>query len=140
MRTSDQDKYYQLSYYTLEHPDKDYFIHQHIVDAYTAQKADENSKPISIIFSLAGLYLYLERNYSGRQVQLAHMKMAGNKKGWPIIKLPVYRGEITVSEVLATPAGSRRDNMIREWCSSVWQAYTNSHGSIAALVKKQLGI
>ncbi len=66
-----QEQYYELSFYTLAHPDKD-FIHQHIVDAYAAQTASEKTKPITIYFSLAGLYLFIEKDYTGRQVQKAH--------------------------------------------------------------------
>lgn len=135
MEKTDQDLYHELAYYTLGHPDKIYFIHQHVVDAYTAQKADKKTKPIAITFALAGLYLYLEKNYSGRQVQMAHIKMTKNKKVWPVIKLPELRGDITISEVLNQAPGIKRDVMIKKWCISVWQAFENSHETIASLVK-----
>src|SRR5262249_50414598 len=64
----DQEAYYELAGYTLVHPDPA-FIHQYIVDAYAAQHADAHCKPISISFALAGLYLHLERGYSGKAVQ-----------------------------------------------------------------------
>jgi hypothetical protein len=51
-----QEAYNELAYYTLSKHDS-YFIRQHIVDAYTAQAADSNTKSIGIVFSLAGLYL-----------------------------------------------------------------------------------
>ncbi len=73
-----QEQFHELSFYTLSLQDK-YFIHQHIVDAYAAQTADINTKPIKIIFSLVGLYLFIEKKYTGREVQLAHMQMAKNK-------------------------------------------------------------
>ncbi len=135
-----QDAFNELSYYTLAHPDKIYFIHQHIVDAWQAQTADPYTKPIGLIFSLAGLYLCVEKKYSGRQVQLVHMKMAQNKKEWPKIDLPDHRGSITVTDVLKTAPGDKRDLMIRDWCDSVWKAYRNCHETIAALVKKESGI
>ena len=77
---STTDDFHELTFYTLAHPDAAYFIHQHIVDAYQAQTADEHTKPIAIIFSLAGLYLFAEQGYTGKMVQQVHMKMAGNKK------------------------------------------------------------
>ncbi len=123
----------ELSFYSLSHPDAVYFIHQHVVDAYKAQTADENTKPIGLIFSLIGLYLYLEKNYTGRQVQLAHMKLANNKKVWPKIELPKDRGQITITDVLKAEPGEARDLMIKEWCRSVWAAYKTSHETIAAL-------
>ena len=76
----------------------------------------------AITFALAGLYLLIEKGYSGRRVQQMHMQMAENKKVWPTINLPKLRGEITISEVLASPPGEKRDEMIKKWCSSVWQA------------------
>ncbi len=56
IKESEQEKYYELAYYTLSHPDPA-FIHQHAVDAFTAQNANAGSKPISITFALIGLYL-----------------------------------------------------------------------------------
>jgi hypothetical protein len=140
MQPSSQDQFNEVSFYTLAHADTIYFIHQHIVDAYQAQMADSNTKPIALTFSLAGLYLFLEKNYSGRQVQQAHMKLAQNKKAWPQFELPKNRGEITVATVLAATPGKERDLMIRKWCESVWQAYKSSHQTIASLVNKDLGV
>ncbi len=59
MDRSDQEAYNELSYYTLSHPDPA-FIHQNIVDAYTAQHAGQDTKPIAITFALIGLYLSVE--------------------------------------------------------------------------------
>jgi len=47
----EQEKYYELSCYTLAHPDPQ-FIHQHVVDAFMAQTADQNTKSIGITFAL----------------------------------------------------------------------------------------
>ena len=135
-----EEAFHKLSFYTLAHPDMIYFIHQHIVDAYQAQTASATSKPIGLIFSLVGLYLYIEKGYTGRQVQQMHMKLAQNKKEWPEIKLPGKRGAITVSEVLKKQPGEERDKMIHNWCVSVWNAYSESHQTIEALVKAKLGI
>ena len=130
-----QEKFYELSYYTLAHPDPA-FIHQHIVDAYAAQTADENSKPIAVAFGLIGLCLYLEKNYTGKQVQSAHMALARRKREWPKFELPEERGNITVADVLSEPAGPKRDAKIREWCASVWQAYSESHQKVLDLLSK----
>lgn len=95
-----------------------------------AQTANPDTKPISIIFSLVGLYLFVEKNYTGRQVQQIHMQMAKNKKTLPTIILPAKRGDINVSDVLAKPTGQERDKMIRNWCASVWEAYQSSREAI----------
>jgi hypothetical protein len=138
--TSQQDEFNELSFYTLAHPDMVYFIHQHIVDAFQAQTANQDTKPIGLIFSLLGLYLFLEKGYTGRQVQQAHMRLAQNKKAWPQLPLPAQRGAITVSSVLKSEPGPDRDQKIKEWCSSVWNAYADWHSTIAALAKTELSL
>jgi hypothetical protein len=131
-------EFHELLFYTLGHPDRVYFIHQHCVDAFTAQTADEDTKPIGLVFALIGLYLFLEKGYTGRAVQLAHMKMAENKKAWPRHPLPAERGEITVTDVLKTTPGQERDLMIKSWCTYVWNAYHDWHPTIAALAATEL--
>src|SRR5579859_431782 len=126
MSAISDDLYAELAYYTLAHANPGYFIHQHFVDAYFAQTAGASAKPLGLTFALAGLCLFVEQGYSGRQVQLAHMQMAKNKV-WPTIRLPQQRGEITITHVLKAPAGEARDAMIKKWCVSVWEAYSDSH-------------
>ena len=125
---TDSKLFEELSYYTLSHPDSDYFIHQLIVDAFTAQTADKDTKRISLVFSLVGLYLLIEKNYTGKQIQRAHTVLANYKEHLPIIKLPENRGEITISEVLKSELN--RDEMIKKWCSSVWKEYESSKEEI----------
>ena len=125
----------ELSFYTLSHQDSS-FIHQHIVDAHGAQTADEETKSIKIVFSLAGLYLYLERDFSGKQIQQFHLKMSENKKQWPKIVLPENRGEIDVSDVLAVLPGQERDKMIRKWCETVWDSYKDNRSVVVDLVEQ----
>src|SRR2546423_10926393 len=132
-----QKKFYELSYYTLAHPDPA-FTHQHIVDAFTAQTADQDSKPIAVAFALIGLCLYLEKNYTGKQVQLAHMALARRKREWPKFDLPQAKGDITVVDVLSEPAGPTRDAKIRDWCASVWQAYSESHQKVLEVLSTYL--
>ncbi len=132
-----QDLYNELAYYTLAHPDPS-FIHQLVVDAYTAQNADGSTKPIAIAFALIGLYLHLEKGYSGRQVQQAHMRLANRNKRWPSIVLPSHRGDITAANVLAAPPGPDRDQMIERWCRSVWDACNDVHEQVRQLVQDYL--
>jgi hypothetical protein len=135
---TDQQLYYQLSYYTLSHRDSE-FIHQCIVDAFTAQTATEKTKPIAISFALIGLYLAVEKHWTGRQVQLAHMLLSKKRKSWLTHDLPKDRGSITVSDVLKVPEGPHRDEMIVKWCASVWKAFESSHQKVIDLVHKELG-
>jgi hypothetical protein len=134
---SDQDLYNQLADYTLTHLDPS-FIHQEVVDAYAAQHATEKSKPVYLTFALVGLYLFLEKGYTGRQVQLAHMQMAKRRKNWPKFEIPENRGNITIEAVLAAKPGPERDEMIRKWCQSTWDAYSSVHKQIHDLVKSEL--
>ena len=138
-RISEKDMYHQLSFYTLSHALPS-FIHQHIVDAYAAQHAADNSKTITTVFALVGLYLTLEKNYSGRQVQRAHMKLARKRKDWPRLSPPQNTGGFNVFDVMHALPGADRDKAILKWCSSVWDSWRESHQKIADLVHAELGI
>lgn len=138
MMVTDREVYDDLCAYTLSHGDPS-FIHQHVVDAYAAQHADKDSKPIGVTFALAGLYLHVERGLSGRQVQLAHMRMAKAKRSWPEFSLPVDRGPVTAGEVMDAPPGPERDREIHRWCASVWKSLSENRERVTALLK-ELGI
>ena len=131
---SEQDAYHELSAYTLTHGDVA-FIHQHVVDAHAAQRADASTKRITLSFALAGLYLHVEKQWSGRQVQLAHMKMARRKREWPVFELPSNRGSVTAAHVLSHPAGPERDKAIDDWCASVWAAFRDNRAAVIVLLE-----
>ena len=135
----DDELYNELAFYTLAHRDPA-FIHQHLVDAFTAQHADESTKPIATVFALIGLYLYLEKGFTGKQVQQMHMRLARRRKQWPQLPQPSERVTITIADVLSVPPGKARDQKIRDWCESVWQAWQSSRSQIVALVKQELDI
>src|SRR5262245_3539103 len=119
---TEEEAYHELCAYTLSHGDAA-FIHQHVVDAYMAQHATDATKPIGTTFALVGLYLLIEKHYSGKQVQQVHMKLSQRKEQWPHFTLPKSRGAITSMEVVAAPAGPQRDQAIHAWCASVWSAF-----------------
>lgn len=129
--------YHALCAYTLEHALTDpAFIHQHVVDAQAAQNADAQTKPIGLTFALVGLYLHLERGFSGRQVQRAHMQLGKQKRAWPALALPADRGPMTAEDVMAAEAGSARDRAIDAWCASVWDAYRGHRAVVEALLRE----
>jgi Family of unknown function (DUF5946) len=136
---ADEELYNELAYYTLSHPDPS-FIHQHVVDAYAAQYASEKTKAIQLVFALVGLYLYVDKGFTGRKVQKAHMQLAKRRKNWERPPLPRTRGAIGIRDVMAAPAGRGRDLLIREWCVSVWNAWSKEREQIVTLVKNELGI
>ena len=112
-------------------------MHQHVVDAWAAQYATADSKPIGVFFALMGLYLHLEHGFTGRAVQLAHMKLAQRPEPWPVGPLPVKRGDTTAAHVLAVPPGPERDAAISRWAASVWAPYTPQRGAVDALLRRR---
>ena len=126
--------YEELQCYTLARGDST-FIHQHVVDAWAAQQADVQTKPIALAFALVGLCLHLERGFTGRQVQQAHMVLSKRSKHWPPFQLPQERGAVTSITVMAAPPGPERDRAIDDWCASVWNAFRDSHQAVAELLK-----
>ena len=127
--------YNELCCYTLEHGDPA-FLHQHVVDAFMAQHADERTKPIGVAFALVGLYLHVVKGFSGKQVQRTHMTLAQRKRTWPTFALPRERGDLTVADVMTKDAGPDRDAAIDQWCASVWNAYRASHHAVIELLRE----
>lgn len=66
--------YHELCYYSLPHNGPE-FIRQHVVVAIGAQEASSDATPIRLLFALVGLYLHVERGFTGREVQRAHAKL-----------------------------------------------------------------
>jgi hypothetical protein len=103
------------------------FILQNVVDAHHAQIATDETKPIVIIMALVGLYLHVEREFTGLQVQQAHMQLGRTRQQWPRIVLPRSRGALTAEHVMQAAEGDERDAAISEWCRSVWTAYADDN-------------
>ncbi len=135
----DQDLYNRLAVYTLELGDPE-FIHQHIVDAYAVQHAEAGTKPIAIVFGLIGLYLYVEKDFTGRQVQRAHMQLSRHRRQWVAPPIPKRRATIGVADVVAASPGLERQAMIHRWCEAVWQDWQSSRDEIVRLAHQELGI
>jgi hypothetical protein len=125
--------YDELYVYTMGRPG---FVLQHVVDAFAVQTAKNDSKPIVVVFGLVGLYLHVEKQFTGRQVQEVHMKLGRTKRSWPSIYLPEDRGSMTVIDVLAASVGPERDLAIAAWCRSVWTAFGCNRQSIIALMRE----
>ena len=132
---SAEDSYHALSAYTWTRGDPE-FCHQHVVDAFAAQSATERTKPIAITFALVGLYLFVERQWTGRQVQRVHTRLAEKKRAWPTLELPRERGATTAADVLRAAAGPDRDRAILEWCRAVWAAHIQNRDAVVALLSE----
>lgn len=130
--------YGELTAYTLTLQDPE-FIHQLAIDTYTAQHASANIKPIGLTFALVGLYLACEHNYTGKQVQKAHMLLAATPKRWPQWQLPTKKAALTVQDVLNAPE-SERQQMIKQWQQAIWQIWASEQGKVAELVHERLTV
>jgi len=128
--------YDELYVYTMGHGDPA-FILQHVVDAFAAQTATKETKPITLTFALVGLYLHIEKHFSGRQVQRAHMRLGARKQQWPNLLLPGERGTMGPGDVMSAEAGPARDAAIDAWCRSVWTAFHANRGAIAAWLEER---
>lgn len=106
-----------------------------MVDAWAAQQADADTKPITLAFALAGLYLHVEKGLTGRQVQQMHMLMAKRQRDWPRFVLPEKRGDITVEWVMSHLPGPGRDRAINEWCCSVWEVFRSNRDAVIELLR-----
>jgi hypothetical protein len=123
--------FYNLTCWTRVQGDQK-FIHQHAVDAYAAQHSGEKMRPITTWFALIGLFLALERGYSGRRVQQAHTKIGKRKREWPRLSPPKHPGDLTVMNVIsARDAG--RDEMLMRWAASVWKSWAQAHQQVKEL-------
>jgi len=121
--------------YTLALRDAE-FIHQHVVDAFAAQRAEAGTKPITLAFALVGLYLAVEKGRTGREVQQVHTRLARRRRDWPPFQIPQERGSIRVSAVVATPEGAERIEAIRAWCRTVWSAFARNREAVVQLLRE----
>ena len=131
--------YHELCAYTLSLGDAE-FIHQHVVDAYAAQTPDATSKPIRVAFALFGLYLHVERGYTGRQVQRVHMGLAKQKRVWPTFLPPTNPTAMTARDVIRAAEGPARDRAIHEWAAAVWRDWSASHAQVREYLRTEMGL
>jgi hypothetical protein len=136
MSSTEREAYDELCGYTLTHGDPA-FIHQHVIDAFAAQTATDTSKPIHVTFALVGLYLYLEKGFTGRQVQQVHQQLARHRGNWPSFILPSTRGQLTAIDVMKAPEGPRRDRTIHDWCAAVWDAFSVNRTVVIRLLNER---
>lgn len=109
------------------------FPYQHVVDAYAAQHAGGPSKPITTAFALIGLYLWLERGLSGREVQRAHMVLGRKKRIWPAFPPPAVPAPLTLQNVRGG------ESSLREWGEAVWASWEALHTWTREYAGRELG-
>jgi hypothetical protein len=54
------------------------------------------------------------------------------------VVLPENMGDVTIETVLAAAPGQERDDLIRQWCASVWYTFRDSWKIIVELVTCEL--
>jgi hypothetical protein len=133
MAMTETDAHNELQAYTLSHGNVA-FIHQHVVDAWGAQHAQPSDKPLRLFFSLVGLFLKIERGFTGRQVQNAHRELARQKRMSAPLTFPAGNGTMTVIDVMGHPPGEERDRAIDQWCESVWNAWRGNRETVQAIL------
>ena len=137
---SETEDYQALCAYTLSHA-YPVFLHQYVVDTYCIQNATAETKGIAMSFALIGLYLAVEKNISGKQVQRFHMQMARVRKPWPRFTPPPAPASITASDVMTAAPGPLRDQMIRSWTQAVWNSCSAEvQAEVRELTQSELGI
>ncbi len=129
--------YYELTNWTLSRGDSE-FLHQYAVDAYEAQHTGEDTRSIMTIFALIGLYLAVEKGFTGRQVQLAHIKIGKRKRAWPKLMPPEHAGELTVRDVLCTNTDIERRERLLAWAITVWNMWDSQQDYIRKITEQML--
>jgi hypothetical protein len=124
--------YLDLSAYNAERARGD-FLHQEAVDGYAAQHPGPPAKPITLWFALVGLHLAIDRGRSGRQVQLAHTRLARRHRAWQPLPPPADLTGMTAADVLHHAPGDDRDNAILRWAGQVWACWGLAHDTIESL-------
>jgi hypothetical protein len=127
--------YSNLLCYTVSKQDLE-FIHQHAVDAYAAQHAGGTTRNITVAFGLIGLYLALEKGYTGKQVQREHMRIARVRKNWPCLEPPRTPASLTVMDVLNAVNGPEKDALIRQWMAAVWESWADRQQWVRAMMRE----
>ena len=126
-----------LQCYTVAKQDPE-FIHQHVVDTYEAQHAGGPTRTITVAFGLIGLYLAVEKGYTGRQVQLARMRIAKVRKVWPRLEPPGQPALLTVMDVLCSGPDADKDRMVRKWMTVAWESWADRHDWVRTTTEELL--
>jgi hypothetical protein len=114
--------------------------HQTCVDAYAAQHVGPLTKPITLAFALNGLFLVVERGWSGIAVREAHGHLARRvpRESWPTYPAPQDLGVVTVLDVALAPTPEDQAVAIETWGASVWEAWRHVHDDVRRLTESQL--
>jgi len=128
--------YHELSANQLANRDSG-FSHQIAVDCFGGQHAGGCSKPITTVFSLVGLSLFLEYGKDGHGVQKAHMVLAKRKVSWPVLAAPAIHYATNVGHVMTGADATTRARIMRDWAQCTWQAWRVHHEWIRGIISER---
>jgi Family of unknown function (DUF5946) len=113
--------------------------HQLLVDTYTAQHVGPNAAAITGAFALVGLYLALERGWSGLEVRDAHQALANRYRDWPrFAGAARAQAAVTVEDLALAATTSQYAETLHRWARAVWASWRDEHGLVRALVGERL--
>jgi hypothetical protein len=114
--------------------------HQTCVDAYAAQHVGPRMRPMTVCFALNGLYLVLERGWSGIAARDAHGHLARTvaREVWPSFEAPAGAGQLTVLDVALTDHAQAQAAAIEAWGRSVWATWSHVHDVVREMTDRQL--
>ena len=124
----------------MQHPEVLGRWHQTCVDAYAAQHVGPQTRPMTVCFALNGLYLVLERGWSGIAARDAHGHLARTvvRADWPWFEPPSEAGPLTVLDVALSADPDAQGAAIEAWGRSVWATWSHVHDAVRELTDRQL--
>ena len=122
------------------HPDVLGRWHQTCVDAYAAQHVGPRMRPMTVCFALNGLYLVLERGWSGIEARAAHGHLARivPREDWRFFEPPDEGGPLTVLDVALASDPETQAVGVEAWGRSVWATWRHVHDEVRAMTERQL--
>lgn len=114
--------------------------HQLTVDAYGAQHTGPRTRTITTAFALNGLYLVLERGFSGTHAREAHGYLAETVPEWPRFAPPSGPPAYAVTVLDVALAGSPEEHrdLLMRWGGCAWDAWRHVHAEVAEMTDRQL--
>ncbi len=112
--------------------------HQLLVDTYGAQHVGPRSPAITGAFGLIGLYLTLERGWTGLRVRAAHQALAARYRDWPLLGRPPEAASMTVQDLAFAGTPAEYVEVLHDWAGTVWASWRREHPRIAELVRERL--
>jgi hypothetical protein len=124
----------------MQHPEVLGRWHQTCVDSYAAQHVGPQMRPMTVCFALNGLYLVLERGWSGIAARDAHGHLARTvvRADWPNFEPPSEAGPLTVLDGALSADLDAQGAAIEAWGRSVWATWSHVHDAVRQLTDRQL--